>query len=107
MDEDEQIEHEYRGRAWKLPRPLAQLQVKLAQADIDCRREYENPEELQAARAKRLDLVLRKYRLARPWWDSFEKHERWQADWALQDYARAQTEPRPMPTTGAPSPTER
>ena len=49
MDEDEQIEHEYQGRTWKLPRTLARLQVTLAEADIDCRREYENLEGLQAA----------------------------------------------------------
>lgn len=105
MDENEQIEHEYQGRTWKLPRPLAQLQVTIAEADIDCRREYENAEELQAARAKRLELVLQKYRLARPWWDGFEKHERWYADWALQDYGRAHTEPAQPPTTTTPSPT--
>lgn len=103
MDEDEQIEYEYQGRTWKLPRTLARLQVTLAEADIDCRREYENPEVLQAARAKRLELILQKYRLARPWWDSFEKHERWYADWALQDYGRAQAGPAPTPATAAPS----
>ena len=95
MDQDEAIEYEYQGRTWKLPRHLAQLQVAIAKADIDCRLEYENPEELQAARATRLDLVVEKYRLARPWWDSFEKHDRWHADWALQDYARAHTGPAP------------
>ena len=103
MDEDKQIEHEYQGRTWKLPLTLARLQVALAAADLDCHREHENPEELQAARARRLDLVLQKYRLARPWWDSFEKHERWYADWALQDYGRAQTEPALPPPSTTPS----
>ena len=51
--------------------------------------------------------MLQKYRLARPWWDSFEKHERWYADWALQDYGRAQAEPALAPATTAPSPTEK
>jgi hypothetical protein len=77
MAQDEAIEYEYQGRTWKLPHHLAQLQVALAKADIDCRREYDDPGELAAARAKRMELTVQKYRLARPWWDSFEKHDRW------------------------------
>ena len=86
QSQDEEIEHEYQGRTWKLPCHLAQLQVALAKADIDCRRDDADPDELAAARAKRLELTLEKYRIAPPWWDSFEKYERWHADWALQDY---------------------
>jgi hypothetical protein len=92
MDESEEIEYEYQGRPWTFPRPLAQLQIALAQADADCRRHLDDPEQLEAARAKRLDLILEKYRLAQPWWNSFKKHDRWHADWALQDYAHRTTE---------------
>jgi hypothetical protein len=102
MDQDQVIDHEYQDRTWKLPGHLAHLQVALAQADIDCRRDDADPDELAAARANRLELVLEKHRLARPWWDSFEKYERWHADWALQDYARAQVGPAPLERTQRP-----
>ena len=88
MDDSETIEYEYQGRAWKLPRALAELQVELAKADTECLRHSEDPEALRSARAHRLELVCQKFRLARPWWDTFEKYERWHADWALQDYGR-------------------
>lgn len=88
MDQDEHIEYEYQGKTWKLPRHLAQLQIAIAKADIDCRREHDDPEQLAAARARRLDLVVQKYQVARSWWDGFEKYDRWHADWALQDYGR-------------------
>jgi hypothetical protein len=51
-----------------------------------------NPE---AAAPGGLELVLEKYRIARPWSDTFEKYERWHADWALQDYGRAHAGPPP------------
>jgi hypothetical protein len=95
QDRREEVEHAYQGQTWKLPRRLAQLQVALAQADIACRRDNADPDELTAARARRLELVLEKYRIARPWWNTFEKYERWHADWALQDYGHAHAGPPP------------
>ena len=92
---DEEIEHEYQGRTWKLPRRLAQLQAAITTADTECRRDDVHPDELAAARAKRLELILEKYLLARAWWDGFEKYEQWHADWALQDFARTRAEPPP------------
>lgn len=66
MDADTEIEYECRGQTWRLPRHLAQLQVTLAQADIECRRDDADPDELAAARAKSLELTLEKARLAAP-----------------------------------------
>lgn len=85
MDE---VEYEYQGRVWRFPPHLARLQIAIAEADADCRR-AEDPGRCEAARAERLRLVVEKFALARSWWDTFEKHERWEADWALQDYARS------------------
>lgn len=85
------VEYEYQGRVWILPAALVALQIELVQAHVECVRWLEDRDNLATARANYLELVEKKFRIARPWQDTFENHDRWYADWALKDYAAKRT----------------
>lgn len=91
MDETGDAQHEYQGRSWALPAALVALQIEIERADAACRAAVaaDDNTALSAARETRLNLVVEKYRVARPWWDTFENHDRWLADWALKAYVAA------------------
>lgn len=85
------IEYEYKGDTYSLPNDLVALQVEIVRADASCRAavEAEDGAALAIAREERLRLVTEKYRRAGSWWAAFQGSDRWNADWALQAYARS------------------
>lgn len=90
MDHSGDAQYEYQGRSWALPAAMVALQIELERANEACRAAVaaDDAAALTAARATRLELVMEKYRAARPWWDTFENYDRWRADEALKLYAR-------------------
>lgn len=90
MNEIGDAEYEHDGRTWTLPADLVAHQIGLARADAACHAAVTAHDDtaLAEARSERQRLVVEKFRLAKPWWDTFENYDRWRADWALQAYAR-------------------
>lgn len=90
MDEIGDADYEYQGKSWALPAAMVALQIEIERADAACRAAVAAADDdaLTAARERRLGLVTQKYRVARPWWDTFEAYDRWRADEALKLYAR-------------------
>jgi hypothetical protein len=91
VDETGDAQYEYQGTSWALPAAMVALQIEIERADAACKAAVAAGDDaaLAAAREMRLSLVVEKYRVARPWWDTFENYERWRADWALKAYVAA------------------
>jgi hypothetical protein len=92
VDETGDAQYEYQGRSWALPAAMVALQIEIERADAACTAAVaaDDSAALAAARETRLNLVTEKYRVARPWWETFENYDRWRADEALKLYARTQ-----------------
>jgi hypothetical protein len=90
VDEIGDVEYDYQGTTWLLPGGLVALQIELARAEAACAAAVAANDDaaLKAARERRLELVVEKFRRAEPWRETFKDYDRWRADWALQDYAR-------------------
>jgi hypothetical protein len=89
MDEPRDVEYEYQGQTWTLPQALVRLEIELARARAACV-STTDPSTLEQARAEERRLVLEKFRTAATWRDSFAGYDRWRANEALKEYARAQ-----------------